>query len=508
MKKTVLFLILIVSTFSGLAQNKQPNILFIIADDISRNSYGAYGCEYIKTPGFDKLAKEGVLFTNAITNNPKCAPARAMLLTGRYSWQLEEACNHNPVMPKQWVFYPDIFAENGYSIGHTGKGWGPGEYSGSHNPAGPLYEKLKLVPPFKNISNKDYVGNFESFLSQNTDGKPFCFWLGTHEAHRAFEKGAHIKGGIDPKKVKVQKSFPDNDIVRGDLADYGVEVEYHDQQIMKCLQLLKDKGLLENTIIIATSDHGMAFPHIKGQLYNEAFQVPFAVRWGNKIKAGRVVDDYINFPDLAPTLLQAAGLKKHEQMTGESFLDILLSEKSGKINKNRAFALVGKERHDLGRADGEQLSVGYPIRGIRNDNYLYLKNYKPNRWPVGDPEYDYMNCDDSPTKSYLTSLTPSSPEYPYYLMSFGKRTDEELYDLKKDPDCTVNLAQDSKFKKTKEELNKQMTKELTLQKDPRVLGKGDIFDYYPHCSPEKQKEIYGDKYIDMEKQFNSKYNNN
>ena len=126
MKKTVLFLILIVATFSGLAQNKKPNILFIIADDISRNSYGAYGCEYIKTPGFDKLAKEGVLFTNAITNNPKCAPARAMLLTGRYSWQLEEACNHNPVMPKQWVFYPDILADNGYFVGHTGKGWGPG----------------------------------------------------------------------------------------------------------------------------------------------------------------------------------------------------------------------------------------------------------------------------------------------------------------------------------------------------------------------------------------------
>ena len=505
MKNNILLFIVSFITFTAVAQKKQPNILFIIADDISRNSYGAYGCEYIKTPGFDKMAKEGVLFTNAITNNPKCAPSRAMLLTGRYSWQLEAACNHNPIMPEKWAFYPDILANNGYFVGHTGKGWGPGEYSGKNNPAGPLFEKLKLIPPYKSISNKDYVGNFEDFLDQKTDGKPFCFWLGTHEAHRAFELDVHKKAGIDPKKVTVQKSFPDNDIVRGDLADYGVEVEYHDQQILKCLELLKEKGLLENTIIIATSDHGMAFPHIKGQLYNEAFQVPFAVRWGDKIKPGRVVEDYINFPDLAPTLLEIAGVKRHNQMTGQSFLDLLLSEKSGKLNKNRSFALVGKERHDLGRTDGEQLSVGYPIRGIRNDNYLYLKNFKPNRWPVGNPEYDYMNCDDSPTKKYLTTLNPTSPEYPYYSMSFGKRTDEELYNLIKDPDCTVNLALNPDFLKIRTDLSKQMTKELTNQKDPRILGDGDIFDYYPHCSPETQKKVYGDKYIDMQKQFDEKY---
>jgi N-sulfoglucosamine sulfohydrolase len=487
------------------AQKKQPNILFIIADDISRNSFGAYGCKFIKTPGFDRIAKEGVLFTNAITNNPKCAPSRAMLLTGRYSWQLEAACNHNPIMPEKWVFYPSILSENGYFVGYTGKGWGPGKYSGKNNPAGLSFDKFIRTPAYKYISTKDYVANFEGFLDQNISGKPFCFWLGTTEGHRPFERDVHKKLGIDLNKVNVQNSLPDNATVRGDLADYGVEVDYHDQQIVKCLELLKSKGLLENTIIIATSDHGMAFPHIKGQLYEEAFHVPFAVRWGDKIKAGRVVDDYINFPDVAPTLLEAAGVKLHRQMMGISFLNLLLSEKSGKIGRKRSFALVGKERHDLGRTDGEQLSVGYPIRGIRIDNYLYLKNFKSDRWPAGDPEYDYMNCDDSPTKSYLTALLPESPDYPYYLKSFGKRAEEELYDVVKDPDCVVNLALNSEFDKIKMSLNKKMTWELILQKDPRILGNGDIFDYYPHCSPETQKKVYGSKYIDMQKKFDEKY---
>jgi len=492
-------------TANAAKETKRPNILFVIADDISRTSYGAYGCKYIKTPGFDRIAKEGVLFSNAYTNNPKSAPSRAMLLTGRYSWQLEAACNHNPIMPEKWVFYPDLLAQNGYFTGFTGKGWGPGDFPGEHNPAGPEFSKFTLKAPFQFISNKDYVANFKDFLEQNTDNKPFCFWFGTHEAHRAFELDSYKKAGIDIKNVTVQKCFPDNDLVRGDLADYAVEVEYNDLQLQKTIQLLTEKGLLDNTIIIVTSDHGMAFPHVKGQLYDESFHIPLAIRWGNKIKPGRVVDDYVNFPDIAPTIMAAAGLKPHKQMTGKSFMDLLLSEKSGKISKDRNFALLGKERHDLGRSDGEQLSVGYPIRAIRNDKFLYVKNYKPNRWPTGDPEYGYMNCDDSPTMRYLIGLQPSSPDYKYYFMSFGKRVEEELYDLISDPDCVNNLAQMSQFKSVIATLNTQMTKELTKQNDPRMLGNGDIFDYYPHCKPETQKKVYGDKYVDMQKQFDAKY---
>ena len=197
--KSVIILFMVVSGLLSCANKEvnRPNILFIIADDISRTSMGVYGCNYIKTPNFDRIANEGVLFTNAYVTNPKCAPARACLLTGRYSWQLEEAANHQPVIPPKWKFYPDLLEASGYMIGYTGKGWAPGIYYGEHNPAGWGYNDIKLEPPYSGISEKDYAANFESFLDQNSEARPFCFWLGTHEAHRSFEKDSYIKENAD-----------------------------------------------------------------------------------------------------------------------------------------------------------------------------------------------------------------------------------------------------------------------------------------------------------------------
>lgn len=495
----------VILTTSCTKKEKRPNVLLIMADDISRTSMGIYGCDYIQTPNLDKIGREGIKFENAFTCNPKCAPSRASILSGRYSWQLEEACNHNGVMPEKWKFYPELLEEAGYFMGFTGKGWGPGHFSKKHNPAGWEYNDIKCKPPYKSISTKDYVANFKAFLDKKDDDKPFCFWFGTHEAHRAFEKNVHRKKNKQLSKVKVQKCFPDNEIIRGDLADYGVEVEYHDEQVGKALKVLEERGLLENTLIIVTSDHGMAFPHIKGQIYDESFHIPFLVRWGNKIKSGRTVTDFINFPDVAPTIMEAVGLKPHEQMTGKSFLDILLSDKNGQIDKSRKFAIIGKERHDVGRTDGELHTVGYPIRSIRTKKYLYVKNYIPTRWPVGNPEYGYLNCDASPTKSYLLSLEQDRADYKYYTKAFDKRSAEELYDVVNDPDCCDNLAEKTEYQTVKLKLKATMIETLKEQNDPRVLGNGEIFDYYPHGRPDKLISIYGEEYYDMYEKFNTKY---
>ena len=487
------------------AQNNRPNILVIMGDDISRTSLSVYGCKYIKTPNFDRIANEGVLFTNAYVCNPKSSPSRACFLTGRYSWQLEEACNHIPVMPPKWKFYPELLEQSGYSIGFTGKGWAPGVFYGKHNPAGWEYNNISCTPPHQGISKQDYAANFEDYLNKRDVNKPFCFWFGTHEAHRKYEKDSYKKEGKDLSKVVVQEFLPDNELVRSDLADYSVEVEYHDMMIGKALESLAKRGLLDNTIIIATSDQGMPFPRVKSQIYDEDFHEAFVVRWGNKIKPGRVVTDFINFTDVAPTIMEAVGLKPHKQMTGKSFLNILLSEKSGRIDKNRTFSLVGRERHDMGRIEGDQIAVGYPVRAIRTDKYLYSHNYKPNRWPAGDPEYGYNNCDNSPTKSYLTGLKENDPDYNYFLLSFGKRPSDELYEIDKDPDCVHNLAADPKYASVMKELKTQMDRTLRFQKDPRILGEGDIFDYYPEAREEKLKSMYKDKYYDMFDKFFEKF---
>jgi arylsulfatase A-like enzyme len=506
-KASVIFLLpFFILSCGNEASESPPNILFIIADDISRTSMGAYGCEFLETPNFDRIAREGVLFTNAFVTNPKCAPARACLLTGRYSWQLEEACNHWAEMPEKWVFYPDLLEEAGYFMGFTGKGWSPGTFKGAHNPAGWEYNDIKKKPPYKYMNAKDYIANFKLFLDKKPEEKPFCFWLGTHEAHRAFQRDVHLLEGIDPAKVDVQGFFPDIDLVRRDIADYGMEVEYHDKMIGECLAILEEQGILNNTLIVVTSDHGMAFPRIKGQIYDEGFHVAFAARWGDKIKPGRVVEDFINFPDVAPTFMEAAGLEPHAQMTGKSFLDILLSEKSGQLTKERDHSLLGKERHDIGRSDGEQLTVGYPVRAIRTRQYLYARNYKPNRWPAGDPEYNYPNCDASPTKTYLLEQTPESDHYQYYNMAFGKRVEEELYDIVSDPDCIRNLADEPEYSEIKAELKTAMEKELMEQGDPRVSGNGDIFDYYPHGNVKKLQSFYGDNFVDMHEVYKERYN--
>jgi arylsulfatase A-like enzyme len=217
------------------------------------------------------------------------------------------------------------------------------------------------------------------------------------------------------------------------------------------------------------------------------------------------VTDFINFPDVAPTIMEAAGLKPHAQMTGKSFLNVLLSNKSGLIDKTRTFSIVGRERHDMGRIEGDQIAVGYPVRAIRTDKFLYAHNYKTNRWPAGDPEYGYNNCDNSPTKTYVTNLKENDSDYKYYLLSFGKRPSDELYDIKKDPDCVNNLAANPKYATIVKNLKVQMDQVLLKQKDPRALGQGDIFDYYPQAREEKLKKMYKEKYYDMFNKFLEKF---
>ncbi|VGO18805.1 hypothetical protein SCARR_00858 [Pontiella sulfatireligans] len=174
--------------------------------------------------------------------------------------------------------------EAGYHAGLTGKGWGPGSYATEHNPAGPSFDKIKLKPPFKGIKTIDYAANFAAFLDGKPAGEPFCFWLGTYEPHRGYEKDSWKKEGMKLEDAIVPPFFPDNDTVRGDLLDYALEVQWFDRHLGLAVEALEERGLLDNTLIIATSDHGMPFPRIKGQLYDEGFHVPMIAYWKGVIR--------------------------------------------------------------------------------------------------------------------------------------------------------------------------------------------------------------------------------
>ena len=219
--------------------NKRPNILFCIADDASFPHMGAYGCEWVKTPAFDRVAEKGILFTHAYTPNAKCAPSRACILTGRNSWQLEEAANHWCYFPKKFRTYAEALTDNGYHVGYTAKGWAPGvpgEINGvKRRLTGKPYDEFKTTPPAKGINNNDYAANFEAFMNDKPDDIPFCFWYGCKEPHRRYEYGSGIrKGG---KKVadidRVFTFWPDNETVRTDMLDYAFEIEYFDRHLQK-----------------------------------------------------------------------------------------------------------------------------------------------------------------------------------------------------------------------------------------------------------------------------------
>jgi N-sulfoglucosamine sulfohydrolase len=451
---------------------RRPNILFIIADDWSWGHAGAYGCKWIKTPAFDRVAREGALFNNTFTNNPKCSPCRASILTGRNTWQLEEAMCHFGLFRARWPVYPDLLERAGYHVGHTGKGWGPGDFKNggfARNPAGPAYQKHKLQPPLQGIGNTDYARNFIEFLEARKPGQPFCFWMGGTEPHRPYEDSSGRRAGRSLADVDVPAYLPDTPLVRSDLLDYGLEVEWFDAQVARVLAHLERTGELDRTLILYTSDHGMPFPRVKGQLYDAGFHIPMAIRWGGQMKPGRVVDDFINVRDFAPTFLEVTGLAIPDSMSGRSFTDVLKSPKSGQVDPTRNRMVIGKERHDIGRPN----DAGYPARGIRTPEYLFVRNYAPDRWPAGNPETSYPNCDNGPTKTLITSRFDE-----FYRLCFGKRPAEELYDLKNDPDCIKNLADDPSLRSLRKQLESEMEASLRKDQDPRMLGQGAIFESY------------------------------
>lgn len=480
-----LILLLALAQLNLAAAPQKPNILFAIADDWGAHA-GAYGTPWVKTPAFDRIAKEGLLFTHAYTPVAKCAPSRAIVLTGRHAWQNEEAGNHMAYFPAKLKSWPEVLTEKGWHMGITGKGWGPGiakDASGKlRKITGKAYDKRKAPAPTSEMGKIDYAANFNDFLDESPKDGPWCFWYGSTEPHRGYEYGSGVKKG--GKKLsditKVPDYLPDDEIVRNDLLDYAFEVEHTDRHLALIIAELEKRGQLDNTLIIVTADHGMPFPRSKGYAYEDSNHVPLAVRFpGGVNKAGRVIDDFVNFTDLAATILDYAGISEKDSgmmaITGKTWRPILESGKSGRVIAERDHTLIGKERTDVGRPN----DWGYPIRGMVTDTHLYLKNYEPTRWPAGNPETGYTDTDSSPSKTLILEMGRHDRANKFWQLCFGMRPGEEFYDRSVDASCTHNLAGESVHEQRIQDFRTRMEAELAGQGDPRMSGNGKIFDEYP-----------------------------
>jgi N-sulfoglucosamine sulfohydrolase len=451
-------------TLAAAAADTRPNILYCLADDWSWPHAGVYGDRVIRTPTFDRVAREGICFNYCFSTAPSCTPSRAAMLTGQYPHRLEEGSCLWGFLPHKFPVYPDVLEKAGYAVGSTRKGWGPGNFRAggfTRNPAGPTYE------------------DFATFLKAVPGGKPFCFWFGSHDPHRPYERGSGARSGLKTDHVVVPPFWPDNETSRSDVLDYYWKVERFDREVGDLLDTLEKAGRLENTIVIITGDNGWPFPRCKANLYDGGTRQPLAVRWPARIKAGQVCDDFINLMDLAPTCLEAAGLKPLPEMTGRSFLGLLTgAEKCG----SRDTVFLERERHANVRAG----DAGYPMRAIRTREFLYIRNLRSDRWPAGDPQAQkdpkraFGDCDDGPTKNYILDHREEPGVRQLFELCFAKRPAEELYDLGKDPQEIHNVAGQAAYAAAQTQLRSRLDQWMKDTADPRAINDDDHWDSYPY----------------------------
>lgn len=451
-----------------------PNILFFITDDESAVERSAYGRSRLPTPAFDRVAKDGVLFTNGFATAPSCAPSRASVLTGRQFWQLEEGAFIQAFIPRKYPTVPQVLAEHGYEIACTGKGWGPGSHPTLGIPADSLgrrFEAATIASPPRGVAANDYAGNFARFLETRDAGKPFFFWAGVMEPHDPWGPDNHAllekEFDVTLDEVSLPPFVEDTPQNRRERASFLYEICLVDRHLTRMLASLEERGLAENTLVVVTSDNGTWIVDGAGEQrgkaspYDLGSHVPLAMRWPARVPAGRTVTDFVSFADFAPTFLAAAGLRAAEGMTGRSLLPILMSGKSGRVESDRDSIVTGLEWH--GEADPESRSS----RTIRDDRYAYVVRY--------------ANVDGQGRPLDTAALV--------------KPVQEELYDLEQDPWQVHDLAGDPAVAGQQRRLADKLRESGTRRGDPRFTGDMAVF-VKTRAYVQKRKQMGYDKAID------------
>ncbi len=500
----------------GAQKSEQPNIVFAFADD-----WGRYASVYrepdrptindvIRTPNFDALAESGVLFWDAHVSAPSCTPSRTSVLTGRHFYRNGSGSQlHSPwagEKPADPVMklrsYHQLLKDAGYHTGVTYKTHVAmhlfNGVESQYNQAGQNFNRFsQFVSAGKTVEEQlqlkaklldEVRGNMRGFLDKREEGQPFCWYFSPTNTHRSWVwKSAQQLWGINPGdlKGKMPSFLPDNETVRQDMADYLGECQAFDLAVGVIVDELKQRGLFENTILVVSGDHGApGFPRGKTNLFNFGTRVPLLVHWPKGIRnAGRRIDNPTSLIDLAPTYLEAVGLPAHEGMNGKSLLPILLDgEAQGFTELGNDYVITGRERH-VGNARAD--SLPYPSRAIRTKDYLYVRNFKADRWPMMTPplsegESTHGDFDGGPTKRWFAEVQEQLEYSKYVDWAWGKRAAEELYDLQSDPDQLTNLADVPAYATIRAEMSELLMGILNETGDPRVVGEGDGFDRAPY----------------------------
>ncbi|MDE0659791.1 MAG: sulfatase [Gammaproteobacteria bacterium] len=508
----------------------RPNILFAFADDWGRYA-GAYAKhegpgslnELIETPCFDRIAGEGALFVNALVPAPSCTPCRSSILAGQYFWQTGlGAILQGAVWDETIPTFPLELEKGGYFIGYQYKVWSPGKTLNApigaartrYEPAGRNFNQFSHwvtanaetlgVEGAKQALYDETRQNFRAFLAARDSDRPFCYWWGPTNTHRTWERGSgKALWGIEPDDLegRMPEFLPDVREVREDAADYLGECQAVDKGLSILREELLAIGEWDNTLVVVSGDHGIpGMPRAKCNLYDIGCEVALAVRWPGRVRAGRVVEDFVNLMDLGPTFCEAGEIAIPAGMTGKSLMPILDAPDSGQVDPARDHVVTGRERHVAFAREGH---LPYPQRSLRTKDFIYIVNFEPDRWPMGDPkglddpgaptpDYQtlasntfaaYADLDASPTKAWMIHHREEHDVEPLYDLAFGKRPREELYDLGEDPHYMNNVADDPRYANVKGQMEARLLAILEEQDDPRLMEQPCRYELEPYAGP-------------------------
>ncbi|GCL73474.1 sulfatase [Paenibacillus naphthalenovorans] len=418
----------------------KPNILLMISHDTGRY-LGCYG-RPVETPNLDGLAAQGVLFDNYFCPAPQCSPSRGSVITGRYPH------NHGMIGLAHLGFsirdgvatLPMELRKEGYQTALIGLSHETiGEPGGTNFSSGKAlgYEEVISVPGDRAPAVGERTA---AFLREKAKegGKPFFASVGFFETHRDFDEYEHA---ADPREKAVPPAYlPDTPDVRDDFALLHGSAKTLDLGVGRILNALKETGLDENTVVIYTTDHGIAFPRAKGTLFDSGLETALIVSWPKQWAGGRTERQLLCNIDLMPTLLELAGAPLPADLDGRSFLPLL----EGKEDSVRDHFFCELTWHDL----------YHPMRGIRTERYKYIRNFEP-----GPSVYLPLDIH--------RSLSGRAVRDEYYVPNVP----EELYDLSQDPLETNNLAGDPAFRDILLELRERVERRMRETNDPLLKGK-------------------------------------
>jgi arylsulfatase A-like enzyme len=398
------------------ATAERPNIMLIIADDLGAADSGPYGAKGVRTPHLDRLAREGMRFTQAFNTCSSCSPSRASIITGRYPHSTGAEMLHMP-LPKEQITFVEKLKAAGYWTAAAGK-WHLGPQIMDR------FDVVKSAPGIRPTASDDGSGctGWVPILRERPQDKPFFLWLASIDPHRPYFPDT-LPEPHQPNEASVPPYLPDTAVTRADLATYYDEIGRLDSYVGKVLAELERQGVMDQTAVFFITDNGRPFPRCKGTVYDSGIQSPLLVRWPGRVPAGSSCRSLVSTVDLAPTLLALAGLPALPSFQGRSFASLLLQDSATPF-RERIFA--EHNWHDYAACE----------RAVRTERFKYIRNYWPDL-PGTPVENDNPTILEMRRRRDLGTLTAAQ------MNGFIKpRPAEELYDVLADPDELSNLAAD------------------------------------------------------------------